>query len=256
MTQKERLESIRDLLSSHPFVSLGELEKLFPEVTSMTLRRDIDRLESKGELIKVRGGARSMKFLTTSAEDDFGKRLYEATEEKTRIAECATGFVETGRSIFIDSGTTALRLASIVADERFTVTTTGPHVAIELAKKQKPIVNLVGVMINHENLSVSGMQAIKFIDGINIDTAFVVPSGYSEKCGFSCGNYAECELKKYVISKARRVIMLMDGDKIDRNLPYTFSTETGLYAVITDRELPPVINRRFTEAGVRIIIAE
>ena len=50
--------------------------------------------------------------------------------------------------------------------------------------------------------------------------------------------------------------MLMDGDKIDRNLPYTFSTETGLYAVITDRELPPVINRRFTEAGVRIIIAE
>ena len=83
MTQKERLESIRDLLSSHPFVSLGELEKLFPEVTSMTLRRDIDRLESKGELIKVRGGARSMKFLTTSAEDDFGKRLYEATEEKT-----------------------------------------------------------------------------------------------------------------------------------------------------------------------------
>ena len=72
MTQKERLESIRDLLSSHPFVSLGELEKLFPEVTSMTLRRDIDRLESKGELIKVRGGARSMKFLTTSAEDDFG----------------------------------------------------------------------------------------------------------------------------------------------------------------------------------------
>ena len=250
MTQKERLEIIRDLLSARPFVSLGELEKMFPEVTSMTLRRDIDRLETKGELIKVRGGARSMKFLTTSAEDDFGKRLYEATEEKTRIAECATEFVETGRSIFIDSGTTALRLASMVADERFTVTTTGPHVAIELAKKQKPIVNLVGGMINHENLSVSGMQALKFIDGINIDTAFVVPSG------FSCGNYAECELKKYVIGKARRVIMLMDGDKIDRNLPYTFSTEAGLYAIITDRELPPAVKEKFSGSGVRIIVAE
>ena len=47
MTQKERLESIRDLLSSHPFVSLGELEKLFPEVTSMTLRRDIDRIQRR-----------------------------------------------------------------------------------------------------------------------------------------------------------------------------------------------------------------
>ena len=47
MTQKERLEIIRDLLSARPFVSLGELEKMFPEVTSMTLRRDIDRLEGR-----------------------------------------------------------------------------------------------------------------------------------------------------------------------------------------------------------------
>lgn len=137
MTQKERLESIRDLLSSHPFVSLGELEKLFPEVTSMTLRRDIDRLESKGELIKVRGGARSMKFLTTSAEDDFGKRLYEATEEKTRIAECATGFVETGRSIFIDSGTTALRLASIVCGRTFYRNNNGPARCNRACQKAK-----------------------------------------------------------------------------------------------------------------------
>ena len=43
MTQKERLEIIRDLLSARPFVSLGELEKMFPEVTSMTLRRDIEK---------------------------------------------------------------------------------------------------------------------------------------------------------------------------------------------------------------------
>lgn len=256
MTQKERLEAIRDQLASKPFVALRELENMFPDVTSMTLRRDIDKLEEHGELIKVRGGARSMKFLTTSAEDDFGKRLYEATEEKARIAELASGFVEVGRSIFIDSGTTALRLASIIPDERFTVTTTGPHVAIELAKKQKPIVNLVGGMINHENLSVSGMQAIRFIDGINIDTAFVVPSGYSQECGFSCGNYSECELKKYVVGKARRVIMLMDGDKIDKNLPYTFCNASELYAVITDRALPEQMQKSMDEAGVSVIIAQ
>lgn len=255
MAQKERIEAIRELLAAKPFISLKALGQAFPSVTSMTLRRDIDKLEERGELIKVRGGARSMKFLTTSAEDDFGKRLYEATEEKTKIAECAAKFVETGRSLFIDSGTTALRLASIIPDERFTVTTTGPHVAIELAKKHKPIVNLVGGMINHENLSISGMQAMKFIDGINIDTAFVVPSGYSDSCGFSCGNYSECELKKYVVGKARRVIMLMDGDKIDRSLPYTFCTAHELYAIITDRALPPQTEKAMTASGVKIIIA-
>lgn len=256
MTQKERLDKIRELLSAKPIVLLKELEQLFPDVTSMTLRRDIDRLELHGELIKVRGGARSMKFLTTSAEDDFGKRLFEATEEKRRIAERALEFVEVGKSVFIDSGTTALHLAELMRDERITVTTTGPHVAIELAKKQKPIVNLVGGMINHENLSVSGMQAIKFIDGINIDTAFVVPSGYSVQCGFSCGNYSECELKRCVIEKARRVIMLMDGGKTEKNLPYTFCKPSELFAVITDRALPEDVTLSFESAGVKIITAK
>lgn len=77
---KDRKEQIKDILTEKPFVSLHELEAKFPEVTSMTLRRDIAYLESRGELIKVRGGARSMKFITSSMEDEFGKRLHECTE--------------------------------------------------------------------------------------------------------------------------------------------------------------------------------
>ena len=255
MAQKERLDAIRDILQSMPFVSLSELEKRFPSVTSMTLRRDIDKLEARGDLIKVRGGARSMKFLTSSAEDNFGKRLYEATGEKSKIAEIAAKQIVEGSSVFIDSGTTALRLAAEMPDMRVTVTTTGPHVAIELAKKQHVIVNLVGGMINRENLSVSGMQAMKFIDGINIDVAFVVPSGFSEECGFSCGNYSECELKKYVVSKARRVVMLMNSGKIGKNLPYTFCKPEDISIFITDSALPDDVKKLMENAGAQIILS-
>lgn len=186
---KDRKEQIKDILTEKPFVSLHELEAKFPEVTSMTLRRDIAYLESRGELIKVRGGARSMKFITSSMEDEFGKRLHECTEEKARIALAALAFIEPNRSIFIDSGTTALALASVVPDQHIIFTTTGPHVAIELAKNRKNIVNLVGGMINHDNFSVSGMEALRFVSEINIDIAFMVPSCVSVSCGFTCGNY-------------------------------------------------------------------
>jgi len=57
------------MFQAKPFVSLKELQDRFPEVTSMTLRRDIEFFEKQGELIKVRNGARSMKFITTSMED-------------------------------------------------------------------------------------------------------------------------------------------------------------------------------------------
>ena len=76
MSSARRTE-IRELLQTKPYISLHELEELFPDVSSMTLRRDIEYFEKQGEAIKVRGGARSMKFITTSMEDAFHLRLHE-----------------------------------------------------------------------------------------------------------------------------------------------------------------------------------
>ena len=64
---------IKELLTEKPFISLRELESRFPDVSSMTLRRDIEYFEKQGDAIKVRGGARSMKFITTSMEDSFAQ---------------------------------------------------------------------------------------------------------------------------------------------------------------------------------------
>ena len=69
------------MLSEQPFVSLKELSARFPELSSMTLRRDIEYFESQGECIKVRGGARSMKFITTSLEESFNLRLHAVISE-------------------------------------------------------------------------------------------------------------------------------------------------------------------------------
>lgn len=249
---ENRRRLIRELLAEKPFVSLAELEAKFPDVTGMTLRRDINLLEEKGELIKVRGGAKSMKFIKTSMEDAFGKRLLENPEGKSRIAENAATELADSRSVFLDSGTTALRLAAVLSDAQITITTTSPHVALELAKKSRIMTNLVGGIINHDNLSVSGMQALRFIDDINIDLAFIVPSGCSLAAGFTCGNYAECELKRHIIKKAHRVVILMDHDKLDRCLPYTFCTAEDVNTVITDLELPFAYREYLSGGGARI----
>lgn len=44
-----RREIIQGMLSEQPFVSLKELSARFPELSSMTLRRDIEYFESQGE---------------------------------------------------------------------------------------------------------------------------------------------------------------------------------------------------------------
>lgn len=96
-----RKRPIKELLQSKPFISLHELEKSFPDVSSMTLRRDIEYFEKQGEAIKVRGGARSMKFITTSMEDAFNLRLGENTSAKDKIARCALTMINPAEPQYI-----------------------------------------------------------------------------------------------------------------------------------------------------------
>lgn len=251
-----RRKVIKELLSEKAFVSLKELEEMFPNVSSMTLRRDIEYFESQGDAIKVRGGARSMKFITTSMEEFFHHRMSENMSAKKRIANRAVEFVKTGRSLFLDSGTTVLTLASMLPDDRLTIVTTGPNIALELIKKKQPIINLVGGMVNRNNISISGSQAINFLDNINIDIAFVVPSGLSLDEGFTVGNHPECELKQMIVRKARKVIMLVDTSKIDRSLPFTFASLGDVHTIIADRPLPEDLTEAAVNAGVEVVIAD
>ena len=251
----ERRKIIKDLLYSKPFVSLKELIDLFPHVSSMTIRRDIDFFEQQGEAIKVRGGARSMKFITTSMEEEFPSRMQKNIPAKEALAKKAIELLETGRSIFLDSGTTMLRMASLLPEERLTITTTGPNIAIELLNKKQTLVNLVGGMLNRDNISVSGTQALRFLEDINIDIAFIVPSGADAQTGLTCGNYSACELKKMIVEKARKIIVLLDTSKLDKSLPYTFCALENVSAIITNGTLPRDIEEIADKNGVRIIRA-
>lgn len=109
-------------------------------------------------------------------------------------------------------------------------------------------------MINRDNISISGNQALKFLADINIDVAFICPSGLSLKDGFTCGNYPECELKRMVIEKARKIVILMDRSKLGRTLPYTFCQLDNVNTIITDDRLPDDITNAAVAAGVEIII--
>jgi len=256
MVTGKRRDFIRAILNEKPFVSFAELFACFPQLSNMTIRRDIEYLELHGEAVRVRGGVRGMRFVTASMEDDYDKRLTENISSKSRIALAALAYVESGRSLFFDSGTTVMSLAGCIGEQRLNVTTTAPNIALELLCKPNVITNLVGGMVNRGSISVSGTQANEYLNAINIDVAFISPSGVSPDGDFTSGNYSECELKKIVVGKARRVIMLMDASKFDHSLPYTFCSLSGVDTLITDSPLPDGFGSLAVKAGARIIIAK
>jgi hypothetical protein len=131
----------------------------------------------------------------------------------------------------------------------------GSDYPLELLKKSGATVNIIGGLINRDNLALSGDFALKFVNSINIDMAFLVTSGYSLESGFTCGNHSECELKQLVVKKARKVIMLMDSSKLDRTMPFTFTNLADIDVLICDSALDETTVQAAKENNVQVIIA-
>ena len=252
---RTRRDKVREILISKPFTALSELEEKFPEVSSMTLRRDIEYFEEKGDVIKVRGGARAMHFITLTLEDTYYKRSLEASHDKERIASAAIRYIETGRSIFFDSGPTVMQLVPKLPDEKLTISTSDPNIALALVKKEHAVVNVIGGSLNRSNLSLSGQMALQFVESTNIDIAFLSPSGFSLECGFTSGNYNESLLKKAIVEKARLVVMLLTSSKIRKAMPHTFAKLSDIHVFITDADPGEEIKKACEEAGVELIVA-
>ena len=115
---------------------------------------------------------------------------------------------------------------------------------------------LTGGQISENTLSCSGAQAEAFISSINIDLALMSPSGFSLRTGFTSGSQSESLLKGTVISKAAKVVMLMDNSKIGRSLPFTFAHLSDIDMLICDAPLPPEIASEIKAQGIECIIAE
>ena len=246
----QRRDVIKKLLDDRGEITLNELAEIFPDCSTMTLRRDIKYLEDNGLVKRTRGGAVALSQLSIAAEDVYSRRAVENTEDKTVIARKAAALLESGRSLYLDSGTTLMRFAKLIPDDYIAILTSGPNIALELIKKNRPNVMLLGGQLNRNTISVSGADANRFLSEVNIDIAFMASSGFSLQHGFTSGTQSECELKRAVLGMASRAIMLMDSSKVGKNLPYTFGTLEGIDVLVSDDKLPAEIVQAAKAAGV------
>lgn len=249
----ERLEKIREYIRINGDVKLAEICALFPEVSEMTIRRDLERLEKSGDIVRTKGGAKSISHLAGLKEAMFYKRTTENVEEKKTIAKKANSLICEGLSVFFDSGSTLMYLSSYLKDVKINIVTADPHVAIECAKNTNAEIFLTGGSLNRDNLTLSGTNTVKFLDKINIDIAFMAASGYTESAGFTCGSFNESEVKRSVVEKAKKVALLMDSSKLGRKMPFGFADFHEIDYFITDGNLPEKMKKEIKKYKIEVM---
>lgn len=248
-----RREQMLEFIKAKKAVSLKELIRMFSNVSTMTIHRDLDYMEKNGLIERVRGGARYLRPEIDLREPAFTEREISNREQKVIIAKKAISLLRSGTSVFIDSGTTSMALARYLEDMPLNIVTNSPNVALSLAGKSLVNVTLCGGTLEKRNLSLYGSGAVATIEKINIDVAFVVASGFSEQSGFTCGNDAETTIKRLICQRARNVVLLMDSTKLDTVLPFTFATPEDIDYFVCDRALPEPTANQFRQKGVTIL---
>lgn len=245
-----RRDTVLSLLRQKGEIRLAELRELFPEVSEMTLRRDLTHLSEKGLAVRTHGGARLAERPPVCL--DFSCRVEQNMPGKALIAQRALPLIEENCSVFFDAGTTTMALARAMPDRHVFCLTNAPNIGVEIAKREQTEVICLGGALNKTTVSVTGPFALRELDELNIDIAFVATAGYSPESGFTNPYAGECELKRKVITQAKKVIVLMDHTKLRRSLPFTFAAAADIDAVVTDCELPPAVREQMIRDGVTV----
>ena len=245
-----RQELILNFIERHNVVTIKQLQQLCPDVSLMTIHRDLQALEDRGAVVKVRGGARSVRH---AGDPGFDVRLQENNIGKTAIAKKALELIQPNSSVFLDASTTNLVLARALPDINLNIFTTGPSIALELCHLHNPTVTLCCGTINRKNLALSGQNTLEMLEKINVDMAFLGVSGCSVEAGFTCGTEGDMLVKHMLIQKARTSVIMCDRAKLSRLMPYTFARLEDADYLISDAPLPESFAQAATQAGVTLL---
>lgn len=251
--KNNRLEQIKEYIEKHGKATYQELGELLPDVSNMTIRRDLTVLEQENVVIRVRNGAYSVDEISKKNEEQFVQRFSYNVNEKKEIAEKTINLIDFGGCVFIDSGSTTLYFTKELPDEKFCVVTNCLNVATELLRKNKPTVTLLGGDVSRNNLVTIGATALGFLDNINLDTAIMSTTAFSLDGGFSCGVQQEAAVKRAIIEKAHKVIMLLDSSKANKNMPYVFAKPEQIDYLVVDKSFPKNLREQLEKQGITVI---
>ena len=251
--KKARIVEIAELIDKRGKLTLKQLEEYFPNVSQMTIRRDLLLLEQECKIIRVRGGAMSVKDVQKTSGAPYTKKAATHTNEKIVIAQKAAGLIEEGMSIFLDAGSTALYLAKEMPDVACNVFTNGLAVATELSKKKNVMVNLLGGPLIKDNLSTASSFSSMYFADMNFELAIIAAAAFTGDNGFACGSQLEADLFKIVCKKAKFTYMMLDSSKIDKIKPYTFAHPKDINVLITDNDFPAELKEKFENMNIVVM---
>ena len=254
MLAAERRNLILEKVHEEKKVIVSELSKEF-DVSEETIRRDLDKLEEDGHVIKSYGGA----VLNEKGSIDlpFNVRWKSNTQGKQRIAELICQEIEDGDHIILDASTTAVFIAKNIKQKRhLTVITNSIEILLELSDVSDWDIIATGGLLKAGSMSLLGKKAADSISAYNVDKAFLSCKGIDLEKGITDGNDETGGVKQNMISAADKVYLAVDSSKFGKTALSKICGLSEVDVIVTDEKPDNAWMDAFQRMGIACLYKE
>jgi DeoR family transcriptional regulator, aga operon transcriptional repressor len=252
MLIEERRQYILSLIQKDGRVLVDELSSNL-NLSQITIRKDLDYLQSKDLVVRTHGGALPIQAGALS-DPTIQEKEELHREEKFKIAKAAAAMVSDGQCVILDSGTTTTEIARALSSLRnLTIITNALNIASDLARSNFEII-LIGGTVRKNSLSAVGPLAEDVLAEMHADIVFLGVDGFDIKIGLTTPNVLEARVNRAMVKAASKVVAVCDSSKFNRRSLSLIVGVSEIDCVITDSNLPADEIKAIQDAGIEVTI--
>jgi DeoR family fructose operon transcriptional repressor len=224
-------------------------------VSVATVRRLLARLETDGKVIRTHGGARLSPHL--GADYSYYISSTHRSREKAMIGRAAAEIVAAGDRVFLDSGTTVLKLAESLSLRLQTgslkniVVLTNSLALVEALARWCKVV-LVGGEVRVERRDVWGPITEENLRQFHVSKAFLGADAVHIRSGFMTTDESTAKMNEIVLKNTSHGFVLADAEKFNRDSFIRYAALGDVELIFTDPGAAPETVAEFQDAGARI----
>lgn len=229
----ERIKIIKDYLTKDKHVSVAKLSSLL-NVTEVTIRRDLEKLESEGFLKRAHGGA----VLVDTDDEALQVDNTEDTHilQRLEIADTVFHLVSDNDIIMLTDGPTNRQIAKrLTQKNNLTVLTNDLKIALEFS--YSPGNNLILLGGDLDEHAVYGQLAINNMQNFSLNHLIIEVDGICKKTGVTVSSISKASLIQQACSTAQVISIVCLADLFGEKSFYRVGDPALADKIITNSTL-------------------
>ena len=242
----ERRKTILDLVQEQGAVDVSELSRRF-HTSQSTIRRDLERLSSHGEVRRTHGGA--------VAIDSGVVQIPQIDKVAQRIGQAAAKLIRPGETVFVGPGPLCHITARFLsARSDLTIITNSLEIAWMLYQNTEIPLVLTGGPVLRPGGALTGQVVLRTMDAMRADRLIIEVAGVDPVEGLTSDQFPLAEMLGPFLGTVAHVTVLVASDRLGRVGAAWLGAVRDADVIITGRDAPASIAWDLSETGIKVTL--